>query len=580
MPPDNTTRNRFVHQASMVVTTLAWILSVYTIVTSIRTVHSFYCPLPYGDMWWFVRDMSEFRSHRIGLSFLWNQHSEHRLVFPRLIFWVDLQFFHFRGVFTIVCSFLLQAGEAMLLCFAFWRAERNAPVSRLSYAALVFGMMFSASQIENLIFPFQIQFPLAFFMASASILLVLHHCETNGGDWISMFLGLVAAICATLSLGCGLLVWPVLVLICIIERAPHKALWMTGVAGISIWISYFIGYLSPSQSADPWVSLRHPIRVSAFTFTFLASALTTTPSRFAGLLGLVFLSGSAIGLFLYVRVRSESSWKARSFFVYLAVFIVVTAFLTSLGRLNSDLDEAATIRYRMPTLIFWACMIALGSSLSGATTRHIVRLLGGPLLALLFVAVFLVPTQQPTIEEFARLSRQIADDSIDLAFNVTDQVYDRLFRIRPDLVRSYAPFLQENHLSIFADRLLTAWNEPLTDLFADVSSHQCSGSVDRLEPIGETAKQKGAVFGWGWLPTEDRGPKTIILADDRNAIVGLARGLEPRPDIAAYFRNPKMLATGWSGFYHLDSASQTITGYAILPGGDALCPLGQVEVQP
>jgi hypothetical protein len=259
---------------------------------------------------------------------------------------------------------------------------------------------------------------------------------------------------------------------------------------------------------------------------------------------------------------------------------VVTAFLTSLGRLNSDLDEATTIRYRMPTLISWACIIGLGSSLSGAGTRHIVRLLGGPLLALLFVALFLVPAQQPTIKEFARLSRQIANDSIDLAFNVTDQVYDRLFRIRPDLVRSYAPFLKENHLSIFADRLFTAWNEPLTDLFANVSSHECFGSVDRLEPIEKTAKQNGAVFGWGWLPTENRGPKTIILADERNAIVGLARGLEPRPDRVTYFRNPKMLATGWSGFYHLDNAAQIITGYAILPDGNTLCPLGHIEVQP
>ena len=539
MPQDDTARSRFVHQASMVAITLVWILSIYLIVTSILAVHSFYSPLPYGDMWWFVRDMSEFRSHRIGLSFLWSQHSEHRLVLPRLIFWVDLQFFRFRGVFTIVCSLLLQAGEAVLLCFSYWRVERSAPVSRLAYAALAFGMMFSASQIENLIFPFQIGFPLVFFMASASILLVLHHCETKGRDWISMFLGLVAATCATLSLGCGLLVWPVLVLICIIEGAPRKALWTTAIAGISIWISYFIGYLSPSQSANPWVSLRHPIRISAFTFTFLASALTPTPSRFAGLLGLVFLSGAAIGFFLYVRVRSESFWKARSLFVYLAVFIVATAFLTSLGRLNADLDEAATIRYRMPTLIFWACIIGLGSSLSGATARHIVRLLGGPLLVLLFVAIFLVPTQQPTIEVFARLSRQIADDSIALAFDVTDQVYDRLFRIRPDLVRSYAPFLQENHLSIFADPLFTAWSEPLTDHFADISRHECSGSLDRLEPIEETAKQKGAVFGWGWLPSENRGPKTIILADDRNAIVGLARGLEPRPDNSSVFPQPQ-----------------------------------------
>jgi hypothetical protein len=579
MPPDDLTPHRFAHQASMVVLTLAWILSIYLILTTVLAVHTFYCSLPYGDMWWFVRDMSQFRSHQVGLSFLWSQHSEHRLVLPRLIFWVDLQFFRFRGVFTIFCGLVLQAGEAVLLCFAFWRVEKSASVSRLAYAALVFGMMFSASQIENLIFPFQVQFPLAFFMASVSIFLVLHHCETNGGNWISMFLGLAAAACATLSLGCGLLVWPVLLIICIIERASLKALWTTAIAGIAMWISYFIGYLSPSQSANPWASLRHPVRISAFTFTFVASALTPTPSRFAGLLGLVFLSGAAIAFFLYVRVRSASSWKARAFFVYLAFFIAATAFLTSLGRLNSDLDEAATIRYRMPPLIFWACIIGLGSSLCGGMRRKIGRSLAAPLLALLFLAIFLVPVQQPTIEDFARLSRQIDDDGIALAFDATDSVYEGLFRIRPDLVRSYAPFLEENHLSIFADRLFTAWGEPLPALFVGISSQECFGSFERLEPIEEAAKQKGALFGWGWLPSENRGPETIVLADDRNTIVGLARGLEPRADIAAHFRNPKMLATGWSGYYHVDRTSKIITGYAILPDGKTLCPLGQAEVQ-
>jgi hypothetical protein len=102
-------------------------------------------------------------------------------------------------------------------------------------------MMFSASQIENIIFPFQVQFPLSFFMASASIFLVLHYCERNENDgWISMLLGLLAAACATLSLGSGLLVWPVLLLICIIERAPVKALWTTALAWIVMWISYFM----------------------------------------------------------------------------------------------------------------------------------------------------------------------------------------------------------------------------------------------------------------------------------------------------------------------------------------------------
>lgn len=486
--------------------------------------------------------MSDYRSHRVGLSFLWTQHSEHRIVLPRLIFWADLQLFRFRGIFTIGCSLFFQAGEAILLCFAFSRVRKCTTISKFGYAALLFGMMFSASQIQNFNFPFQIAFPLAFFTASVSIYLVVNHCETNDGHWIPLFFGLVAAACATLSLGCRLMVWPVLVLICIIERASIKTIVTYITAGTVMWVSYFIGYHSPSQSAAPWASLKHPIQISAFTFTFLASALTPRPSSLAALLGFLSLLCIAIGLILYVRVRSNALWRSSGFFIYMVIFIVATALLTSLGRLNSDLEEAATIRYRMPSLIFWACIIGLSSSLINRTSMYIRHFVGAPFLALFFLVFFLLPAQKPTIEYFARLGRQIDDDSIALAVDPTNSTFEGLFGIRPDLVRDYSPFLRKNHLSIFADRLFTASHDPLASLFEGVLTQQCSGSVDRLQPTNGTAQENGAVSGWAWLPSESRGPEVIVLADEKGTIVGLAHGLQPRPDFTAYFRYPKRLA--------------------------------------
>jgi hypothetical protein len=579
IPRDDFRPYRLIRFGGMLATALAWILSIYVVLTSILAVHRFHSPVPYGDVWWFVGDISQFRSHRIGLNFLWHQHSEHRIVLPRLILWMDLQFFRFRGVFTIFCSLLFQAGEALLLCFAFWRVGKNDFASKLAYAALVFGMLFSASQIENFVLPFQVQFPLAFFTASVSIFLVLRHCGTPGGNWPAMILGLVAAVCGTLSLGSGLLVWPVLLLICFFERASLATFGTATIVGVAMWMSYFIGYSSPSASGNQWVSLAHPVRIAAFTVTLLGSALSSTPVRFAGILGVSSLSIAAIGFALYVRARSDSFWKLRAFFVYLALFIGATALLIAVGRLNYGLGEAAAIRYRTPTLIFWASILGLGFSWWNGIAGYIGRSLGTPILAALFIAIVVVPAQRLTVEHFARLSKQMNDNSIALAFDATDKVYGELFSLRPDLVRRYAPFLRENRLSIFADRLFTARGEPLTTLFVGTSAQECSGSFEGLQPVEDTAKQKGTVFGWCWLRNESRGPATIVLADDRDAIVGLAQGMERRPDIAAYFRNPKMLATGWSGYVHAEPTSRVITAYAVLPDGKTLCPLGRVGVR-
>ena len=441
------------HWTGLAIAALAWILSTYLILTSLLAVYRFYCPVPYGDMWWFVRDMARLNSHQVGLSYLWDQHSEHRIVLPRLIFWADFHLDHFRGIFTILCSSLLLAGEGLLLSFAFAGIAKNGSASKLAYGALVFGMMFSASQIENLMFPFQVQFPLAFFAASASILLILRHCQAAEHRWGPLAMGIAMAICATVSLGCGLLVWPVLLLVCVVERPPKRTIWAVAVAGIAMWITYFVGYVSPGDSARPWLSLGHPAQLASFMFMFLFSPIHSIPPPASGVLGLLLLSGAAVGIFLYLRFSSVASSSGIRFFIYLGLFIMATAILTSLCRINYGLEEAATIRYRLPALIFWSCVIALTSSLFVSRARPAYRLLGTPIGALLFIVLALLPVQHSTIAYFEGVSRKIDKDGVALAINASDRTCSELFRLRPDLVRSYSPFLRQSHLSLFADPL-------------------------------------------------------------------------------------------------------------------------------
>lgn len=570
---------RFTRFVGILATSSVVIYSFYIIIFTIHSVYRLYSAVPSGDVWWFIKDIADFKGHRIGLNFLWGQLSEHRPVLPRLILWIDLRFFRFRGVFTILCSFLFQGSEALLLCFAFWRAGKNDLASKFAYAALVFGMMFSSSQIDNFALPLQVQFPLSFFMSSVSIFLVLRHCQTIGGNWVAMFIGLVAAVCGTLSLGSGLLVWPVLLLICFIEGGSLKTLCTATIAGVSMWVVYVIGYYSPPENANPWVSLTHPISVSAFTFTFLASVISPKPSPIAGVLGLCSLSIVAIGFALYIRTRSDF-WRLRAFFVYIALFLVLTAFLTALGRLNYGIIEAATIRYRTPALIFWAVILGLGSTWWNGKTGESGRSLGTPILSVLFLAIFVLPAQRMPVEQFASLSTQINDDGIALAFDATDNVYGHLFSIRPDLVSRYAPFLRENHLSLFADPLFTARGESLARLFGATAAEECSGSVDRLKSPDETVEEKGAVSGWSWLRNESHGPFTIVLVDDRNIVIGLARGVAPHPNIGLYFHNPTTLTTRWSGYFHAEPTSKIIAAYVVLADGKTVCPLGQVRLQP
>lgn len=220
-----------------------------------------------------------------------------------------------------------------------------------------------------------------------------------------------------------------------------------------MWITYFVGYVSPGDSARPWLSLGHPGQLASFMFIFLFSPVHSIPAPASGVLGLLLLLGAAAGIFRYLRFNSVASRSGIGFFIYLGLFIIATAILTSLCRINYGLEEASTIRYRLPALIFWSCVIALTSSLfvSGARSTH--RSLGTPIGALLFIVLALVPVQRSTIAYFAGVSRKINKGSVALAINASDRTCSELFRLRPDLVRSYSPFLRQGHLSLFADPL-------------------------------------------------------------------------------------------------------------------------------
>ena len=574
----NLISDRFSRVPSISAVGMAWILCFCLFVSSILSVHSSYLAAPYGDVWWFIRDIAKFRDGQIGLSFLWHQHSEHRLVLPRLILWIDLCCFRFRGIFPVFVSFALQVGEALLLWFAFCRIGENDRYSKLAYGGVVCGLMLSPSQLENFILPFNVQFPLAFFMATVSIFLILHYCQSSSADLPALILGISAGICGTLSLGSGLLVWPFLLLICWLECEKSDTFQIVVITTLVIGILYFAGYVSPRERANPFASLGHPVQVAAFAFTFLAGAFSSNPAAFAGIFGLTWFCIAALAFAFYIRARSVRFWRSCAFFIYLALYIAATAILAALGRINYGPSEAVSIRYRTPALIFWASVLGLGVSVWNRVAAEWSRNLCISALAVLFLVFFVAPNQREPVRHFEQLSTTINDCAIAVAFDASDLAYSQLFSPRPDFVRDYTPYLRENQLSLFTNPLLTARGKILNAYFLTIPSEECSGTLEGKRDLNNGSAHRGSVFGWAWLRTEGRGPAQVVLADERGIIVGLANGMQPRPDVAARFHNTDYLASGWSGYFHAEPSSRAINAYAISVDGKTICMFGQVRL--
>jgi len=323
------------------------------------------------------------------------------------------------------------------------------------------------------------------------------------------------------------------------------------------------------------MSLDHPAQLAGFSFTFLVSPLGSVPFGVARLLGLVFICSAITGLLLHTRNYSKRR-KSSAFFIYLCLFLILTAFLAALGRLNYGVDEMKAGRYRTPALIFWASMLGLGFSWWNAMTKRFGRSLGPPIVAFLFVAIVVASCQVGSIYHVANLRRRLGDDGIALAFDPSDRVYRDLFGPKPDLVRQYALFLRQNQLSIFSDQLFTSAGKSLSTRFTRISIQACVGAFENFK-AEDTGRTRGSASGWCLLQNQIHGPDMIIFADDRGTIVGLATGMERRRDIAAvYLHDPEILDTGWSGYLRMGFTSRFVAAYALLRDRTTLCPIGQI----
>jgi hypothetical protein len=78
---------------------------------------------PISDMFTYIADYLQLRSGQIGLAnYLWRPHGEHRLVWVRLLTWVDVELLHTRGIAFMAAASASICATALLV----WHQVRRA----------------------------------------------------------------------------------------------------------------------------------------------------------------------------------------------------------------------------------------------------------------------------------------------------------------------------------------------------------------------------------------------------------------------------------------------------------------------
>lgn len=537
-----------------------------------RMVIGFYCPLPYFDYWDTVPKLDRYR--HLDIRVLWQQHSEHRIIFPEIIFAADYLFFRGREILPIALNAFFYCGLWLLLSMTQYRNRRIPLFVRLCtilLAGIVMGWEGGAFSVGA---AFLVQWSL--LLASAALALFLLTC-VPGSRRASMFLAgsIACAIVCTYTSANGLLFWVVILLSAWILRLAKLQLWILAASGAASIGLYFVGYHF-STGTHYGALLAHPLYTLSFVAAYLGMPFTVIGPRLGIFVGLFEL---AVYLAFIVLAAKRRVLSARSSVVFLGFYLLclLTAAITALGRMDPR-DAAFTVatahRYIAVPLAAQASLLLAAGWLLGYS-RYSLQVSCVAVFALCFA--------------FTGKSRRIRDWS-DFAKNsfFSCQLASLAFESGVDdpglmgtvfpgagTVKSALPILRKDRLSTFSGGRMDWLGRPASAVFHFVSDEREAGAVTASYPLESGL----TILGWTDSPRKIWHPQELVFLDGRQRIIGFGSKLPGGlPHGLASSETPQSIA--WVGFVNLSFQSKSFSPYAVEGRGRMLVPVGKPTAIP
>jgi hypothetical protein len=553
-------------------------LGLLAVIDAVQIVLVSYTPVPRADMWNELPFVRRALEGHFSLAGLWAQHNEHRIVLSRLQFLIDFGLFGGREIFLLAMVFLSCVVLAFVLAWPVLRVWRD-PVVRLGFLSFAIVAVLTPADWENLTWGFQVGFVQVFVFAVAAIdgvALARFASPLEARDGGVLALIVLSGTAATYSNANGMLVWPVLILIARQRRLSVRAIAAIAAIG-TVEITAYVWHFKPVSGHTPYsTSLRHPFRVLDYVVTYLghpAQPLGMDAARALGCAGLCVLVGIVIAT---VRSREGPALLAGT---GASIFVVLTAAVTAIGRLDFGVAEALSSRYTITAAVFWvALMVAAAELIAASTALRVGRNRPLDVTALAFVTACLLLA---LCAGFA--SRQTPD-----AFGVMrDRQFLALFRTGtqtavagysagladPSLLATLlvAPPQAQVDLHWMKTNHLGPWT---STLLRQVSSRRASVDVLQLPACDGHVDESSAVPGGerygGWIVTPSHTSWAsyleIVGPHGRNKGVGY-EGLY-RPDV----KEADQSTSDYSGFVAFGRAPVSPSEKLVMFAGGTLSP--------
>ena len=547
----------------VIVAVFLLIIGLATLLFTADLLVRLHVPLLAWDEWYVLLDFQSYIAGTYRFSDLIAQHNEHRILFTRLVYFIDAQFFHLNGSFSIAVTFFLQILNAMILIWlnskliqSWWH--------RTLLAGFVLLMLFTLRQEQNFTNGFQVCFMGVFTAAALGIMAYvggLEKLEAVGGQpWGRFAWAALACTVSAYTMANGVLTGCVLAVVALLWRAP----WWIPVVTLALsaalaWL-FFYHYV-PGGGPPLSQVLVDPLPYVSYMAAYLGNPIEfgSPATQTLGALGLL---ATAAGAFRVVTGRERQ--PASLMLLAIAGFIVACAAATAYGRISLGIEQASESRYATLTEIFWTALVLFWYPVATHPRASWPSTLGlGAVIVLLSLsAVYSEITAWPVLVARAAAFHHVSDGMLSGVYDAEAASYENMTK---DEISQFVPFLRAHQLSLFAEPIAEAYGRNIATLGTIAPSGTCRGSL-KAEADPTLGNAGVRLSGDISEETSLKASRRIIIVAASGTIVGYGSGSLPGEK-----------ARDWNG-YAKSGVGDMLDAYARLEDG-TFCDLGRTDVK-
>lgn len=489
------------------------------------------------------------------LSFadLFTQQNEHRAPFSVLVLLSLGVLTHHNTVVGCYFNWFLICLTACMFLAVLIEEFGAKKTTFIAFIPIVW-LLFNWRQSENLLHSYIV----SFFLVSLFFLFAMYLlAKSNGLRW-RFALSVACGVISTFSLGNGLLVWPIgLILIILICRSQpkesrHLYLKMASIwclVGIAVFISYFSGYHKTAGGVPGQGWIQHPLPSLLFFVGFVGN-LFDIHRYWAYGVGLILLT-----LYAYAGVTIVFQNKVRvstALALSAILFALGSAVLTSSEYANIFLGFDLALRSKYTTFTILG-IVGLYFAIISLKTKY--RWVKPHLLGILtFLIILGIPLSYVNGIKEGRDTYNWSKIQAYVLSNYRVQSDEMVANLQwpPDLqlVEKTAQILEKYKLNVFSRPSLKPWD--LTLVEGSTQSHIDSINFRQPSQQGDSyiisiSQQEESLLILGWAvdqPAQKTAGGVFVSIDGQIDIPLLYGG--DRPDVAAYLKDSRYRFSGFA----------------------------------